>query len=190
MIHPSPIVRRRILGLLALTFFSLHTFYYLWRGGLSHMLWMCNIGNLLLSIGLLFNSAILIRIAVFWLIPGLFLWIIFMALNGGFLFTSMISHFGGLGVGIVALRETGVSRFTWLFALLWYLLIQQICRLATPVESNVNVAHSIFKGWETVFDTYWEFWIATTFATGIGLWLLEILLRKVFPQRAFPSLNG
>jgi hypothetical protein len=72
MIHPSPIVRRRILGLLALTFFSLHTFYYLWRGGLSHMLWMCNIGNLLLSIGLLFNWAILIRIAVFWLIPGLF----------------------------------------------------------------------------------------------------------------------
>jgi hypothetical protein len=178
-LQQSLLIRRRLLGLFALSFFILHGLYYLRHGGLSHMLWMCNIGNLLLAIGLFFDQAIPVRVAVFWLIPGVFLWFYFMALQGGFLFTSMISHLGGLAVGIMALRRVGVTRATWLYALLWYLLVQQICRLATPAEPNVNVAHNVFEGWETIFRTYWQFWIATTTTTGIGLWILEIALLKL-----------
>lgn len=148
------------------------------------MLWMCNIGNLLLALGLLLNQPLLIRVAVFWLIPGLPLWVWFMALRGGWLLTSGFAHIGGLIVGLFALAHVRVDRHAWLYAIVWFLAVQQVCRLITPVELNVNLAHRIFSGWETVFSAYWQFWIASTLAVGFGSRLMGIILLKLFPPRA------
>ena len=176
--------RFRILGILPLLFFSAHLFYYLHHGGVGYMLWMCNISNLVLAAGLLLGQVVLIRIAVLWLIPGLPLWFWYTALGGGWLLTSTLTHVGGLIVGFFALSKARISRWTWVYAFVWYLLMQQISRLVTPAEMNVNVAHRVYSGWENVFSAYWQFWLLSTLLVGVGLWMMEILLLKVWPPSA------
>ena len=176
--------RFRILGLFPLVFFLLHTLYYLRHGGLSYMLWMCNIGNLVLAAGLFLGRPLLIRVAVFWLLPGLPLWIWYIVLRGEGLFTSALSHIGGLMMGAIAISKVRADRRTWLHAFAWYLLVQQICRLVTPAALNVNIAHRIYSGWEGVFGAYWQFWLVTTLVAGTGLWIIGIILLKLLPPQA------
>ena len=64
--------RFRLLGILPLTFFLAQAVHY-WRiDQLGHMLWMCNMGNLMLAVGLFLDQPVLIRVAVIWSIPGTF----------------------------------------------------------------------------------------------------------------------
>lgn len=172
----------RLLGLLPLAFFALHAGYYLRYGGVAHMLWMCNIGNLVLAVGMLGNLPVLVRIAVAWLLPGLGLWIVTYVLPGAILLTSAVAHVGGLAVGLVALVRVGTSRWAWLEATLYYLFLQQLSRLVTPPALNINVAHAIWPGWEKYFDAYWKFWLASTLVAATGQWLLWIALRRLLPS--------
>src|SRR5882762_5615159 len=73
---PRPLTLRfRLLSLLPVLFFLAQTVHY-WRvGGMGNLLWMCNVGNLGLAIGLLFARRELIRAAAIWTIPGLIIWI-------------------------------------------------------------------------------------------------------------------
>src|SRR5882724_5571480 len=73
--HTDPLTTRfRLLGVLPLTFFLAQAVHY-WRiDQLGHLLWLCNIGNLLLAVGLFLDQSVLIRVAVIWSIPGLFVW--------------------------------------------------------------------------------------------------------------------
>jgi len=65
----------RLVALFPLAFFLAQGAHY-WRiNELGHMLWMCNIGNLVLAIGLFLNNALLIRVAVIWMFPGLMVWL-------------------------------------------------------------------------------------------------------------------
>jgi hypothetical protein len=173
--------RFRWLGLLPLIFFLAHGLYYVRHGGLGYLLWMCNIGNLVLAIGLFLGRPVIIRLAVFWLIPGLPLWIWYMVLRGGWLLTSTFTHVGGLVVGLFALSKIRADRRAWLYAFAWYLLAQQISRLTTPAELNVNAAHRIYTGWENVFNAYWQFWLLSTLMVGVGLWVMGLMLLKLWP---------
>ena len=49
-----------------------------------------------------------IAVGVFWLIPGLPLWIWFTVMKGGWLFTSSLSHLGGLLIGVTAALTAAV----------------------------------------------------------------------------------
>ncbi|HXG64369.1 MAG TPA: hypothetical protein VNO70_04630 [Blastocatellia bacterium] len=181
-------IRFRLLGILPLIFFFFHALFYWRHGGLAHLLWMCNTGNLLLSGGLLFGSPLLIRVAGIWLIPGLLLWGWFVVMQGGWLLTSGFAHIGGLAVGLLAMSRVRADNSTWLYALGWYLLLQQVSRMVTAPELNVNVAHRIYDGWEQTFRGYWEFWLATTVTVAVGLWLLGALLLELWPpRRTYPS---
>jgi hypothetical protein len=173
--------RFRLLGLLPLLFFILHANYYREVGGLPNMLWMCNIGNLLLAVGLLLAWPLLIRVAAIWLLPGLPVWLWFIVWPGGWILTSFFAHAGGLIVGLIALHRVRASRRLWLQAFAWYLLIQEICRLFTPPELNVNAARRIYPTFEPMFSAYWQFWIAGTLVVGVGLWIIGWALMKLFP---------
>lgn len=173
--------RFRQLGILPLLFFLAHAFFYWRTGGLSNILWMCNIGNLLLAAGLLLAQPILVRVAVIWLIPGLFIWLCFVVLPGEWRLTSGIAHIGGLLVELVAMARVRASPRTWLYGLGWYLLVQQVCRLFTPAELNVNVAHQVYAGWEQVVSAYWQYWLSTTLMVAAGLWVTGIILLKLWP---------
>jgi len=177
-------VRLRLLGVFPLLFFTAHLLFYWSNGGLDNMLWMCNVGNLLLAVGLLAGVKWIIRMATVWLIPGLPLWLFEVVRNGGWLFTSFLTHIGGLIVAIVAVRSVRAGKWSWLHALVWYLVMQALSRAFTSPFWNVNVAHRIYGGYETVVSQYWQFWLLTTAMVAAGLWVLGFLLLKLFPPRA------
>lgn len=173
--------RLRLLGFLPLAFFLAQAVHY-WRiNELGHMLWMCNIGNLVLAIGLFLNQAILIRIAVLWMIPGLVVWLLYVVLAWGVFLSSTLAHVGGIIVGMLALQKVRVDRAAWLYALLWYLAVQLLSRLITPVEMNVNVSQRIYDGWQQTFTAYWKFWLILTLGTAVVLWILGSILHKLWP---------
>ncbi|HLG15495.1 MAG TPA: hypothetical protein VJH03_13485 [Blastocatellia bacterium] len=173
--------RPRLLGFLPLVFFLAHSVYYWKNGGLGNLLWMCNVANLMLAAGLMLGWRWLIRLSVIWLVPGLPLWLYYVAFTGGWLLTSFFTHVGGLIVGLAALSAVRASEWTWLHGFAWYVILQQVSRVATAPELNVNVAHSVYQGWENAFGAYWQYWLATTALTAVGLWILGWILLKLFP---------
>lgn len=177
--HPD--VRFRLLGIFPLVFFFAQAAHY-WRiNQLGHMLWMCNVGDLLLAVGLFLRQPVLIRIAVIWMIPGFVIWFRFVVLEWGLFFSSVLAHVGGILVSIVAGKKVGMDRNAWLYAFGWYVLIQILSRLLTAPDLNVNLSHRIQPGFERVFSAYWEFWLTAAVATAIVLWLLAYLLALVWP---------
>jgi hypothetical protein len=183
----------RLLGFLPLLFFIVQAIHY-WRiGELGHILWMCNIGNLLLAIGLFLNHATLIRVAVLWTIPGLVVWFLYVVLAWGALlnraanfnelegvFSSTLAHLGGMVVGMLVLKKVRMESLAWLYAFGWYLVMQLLSRLVTSVDLNVNVAQKIPGGWEETFTVYWAFWLVLSALVAVILWLLGFLLNKLW----------
>jgi hypothetical protein len=179
--QPGESIQFRLLGIFPLLFFLLQAIHY-WRiNELGNMLWMCNIGNLVLALGLFLNNPVLIRMSVLWMIPGLIVWMIYVVLAWGVFFSSAMAHVGGMVVGMIALRRVGMDNRGWLYALLWYFVLQIVCRLFTSASLNVNVAHSIDPGWQRTFSSYWKFWLVLTAAVGAVLWILGFLLQKLLP---------
>ena len=174
----------RLVGILPLAFFFAQATHY-WRiNELGNMLWMCNIGNLVLAIGLFLNNALLIRVSVTWMFPGLGVWLIYVMLAWGLFLSSTLAHVGGLSVGIFAIRRVGMDRAAWRYALGWYLLVQFLSRVLTPANLNVNVAHHVGPGWEQTFDAYWKFWLVLTLVTAIVLWIIGTALHWIWPAKA------
>src|SRR5262249_27832548 len=176
--------RLRLLGLLPLLFFLLQAVHYYRLGQLGNMLWMCNLGNLLLAMGLLFEQPVLVRIAVLWSIPGLYIWFRYAVIEAGVSLSSTLAHIGGLIVGIFALRQVGMDRMTWVYAFAWYLILQVVSRFTTPVDLNVNVAQSVYPSWQVVFNAYWKFWLVMTALVGLVTALLVLILNRIWPAGA------
>jgi hypothetical protein len=177
----SASIHFRLLGIFPLLFFLLQGIHY-WRiGQLGNMLWMCNVGNLMLAFGLFFENAMLIRVAVLWMIPGLAVWFVYVVWAWGVFFSSMLAHVGGIVVGILALKKVGMDSTAWLYALGWYFFAQLVSRFLTEPSLNVNVAHAVDPGWQLTFSSYWKFWLVLTSAVAIVLWLLGLILWKIFP---------
>lgn len=177
----SPRTRMRLLGLLPLFFFLAQGVHY-WRiDQIGHMLWMCNVGNLLLAMGLFLEKTRVVRLAAIWMIPGLLVWFLYVVLAWGVFLTSTLAHVGGLAVAMIALRKYCMDRTAWRWAFGWYLMIQLFSRLITPPELNVNLAHAIQPGWEQAFGSYWTFLITLTLIGIVVLWLSGLLLWSIWP---------
>lgn len=174
--------RFRLIGLLPLSFFLGQTIHY-WRfGGMGNLLWMCNIGNLLMALGLFLSHRELIRAAAIWTIPGLWIWFQFVLLVNGNFLSSTLAHVGGIIVGMFVLSRVRMDRIAWLYAFVWYLFMQFAARLTTPATMNVNLAHRVQPGWENSFNAYWKFWIVLTVVVAVGLWVIGMLLSRIWPS--------
>jgi hypothetical protein len=169
-------------------FFLFQGIHY-WRiNELGNMLWMCNICNLMLALGLFLCHAQLIRVSVLWMIPGLVVWFIYVVLAWGIFFSSTLAHVGGMLVALVAVKKVGMDRRAWIYGVLWYFVLQVVSRVFTPANLNVNVSHNVDPRWQGTFNNYWKFWVVLTLAVGIVLWILSLILRKLFPPNlASPS---
>ena len=182
LMNLSPRTKLRLLGILPLIFFLAQGVHY-WRiNQLGHLLWMCNIGNLVLAMGLFLEKPVVIRLAAIWTIPGLVVWIIYVVLAWGVFLTSTLAHVGGLAVALVALRHYGMDRTSWRWAFGWYLVVQLASRFLTAPELNVNLAHAVQPGWERAFPSYWTFWLVLTICTLIFLLLSGLLLRAIWSE--------
>jgi hypothetical protein len=180
----------RLLGFLPLLFFFAQAVHY-WRiNELGHMLWVCNIGNLILAIALFMNHATLIRIVALWTIPGLVIWFVYVVLTWGVFFSSTLAHVGGLIVAMIALRRVGMDRYAWIYSFAGYLVIQIVSRLLTPAVLNVNLAHSVEDGWVGTFDSFWKFWIIANLIALTTLWSLGLLFRRIWPAETSPEVTS
>ena len=178
----SPRTRMRLLGLLPLLFFIAQGAHY-WRiNELGHMLWMCNIGNLVLAIGLFLEKPLLVRVTAIWTIPGLFVWFLYVVLAWGVFITSTLAHVGGIVVAAIALKTYRMDRSAWGYAFGWLLVMQLLSRVFTAPQLNVNLAHAIQPGWEGTFSSYWTFWLVLTAVTAAVLWLSGCLWRTLWPE--------
>jgi hypothetical protein len=175
--------RFRLLGLLPLVFFLAQAAYYWRAGGMGNLLWMCNVGNLLLAIGLFFNQRELIRATAIWTIPGLVIWIRYVLFEYDFVVSSALAHVGAIVVALIVLRRLRMDRIAWVYAFAWYLFMQLVSRLATDPRLNVNLAHRIQTGWENVFSSYWKFWVVLTALVGVCLWVVGLVLSWLWPAR-------
>ena len=177
----SPRTKFRLLGLLPLIFFLAQCVHYWPRNELGHLLWMCNIGNLLLAMGLFLEKPVVVRLAAIWTVPGLIIWIGWAVLTWGAFLSSILAHVGGLVVAMIALTQYGMDRTSWRWAFGWYLVVQLASRFFTAPELNVNLAHAIQPGWDRAFHSYWSFWLVLTIATIATLWLSGLLLWRIWP---------
>ena len=174
----------RLLGFIPLALFIARLHNLIRINEIGHILWMCHISNLILAIALFSAWPFLAQISVPWLMFGLPLWIFNVAqvgIIGGV--TSFGTHVGGLIIGLIALSKMTYNKDIWIYALGWYLILQQVCRMITPPELNVNIAHSVYLGWEAMFSVYWQYWLVTTILASIVMWLNGILFLKIFPPR-------
>lgn len=181
-VNGSSDIKFRLLGFFPLLFFFFQALHY-WRiNEFGHMLWMCNIGNLLLAAGLFMNRPLLMRIAIIWTIPGLIVWFVYVVLAWGVFFTSTVAHVGGIVMGMIVLRKIGMDRRAWLYAFGWYLVIQFLSHWITSPALNVNLAHRMQDGWDHTFSAYWQFLLTLNLGTALVLWLVGLGLWKLRPS--------
>jgi hypothetical protein len=186
-----------LLGFLPLAFFCAQATHYWHTNEFGHVLWMCNIGNLLLACGLFLEKTLLIRVAIIWMVPGLAVWALYVVPTWGALLAgdarlsqyhgvaaSTLAHVGGLSVGLVVLQKVRMDGWSWLYAFLWYLVVSALSRLLTPAALNVNLSHKMQEGWEQTFSSYWKFWVVLSLLTGICLWLLGLSLKTLWPLKS------
>jgi len=180
----SPRTKLRLLGILPLIFFLAQGVHYWRRNELGHMLWMCNVGNLLLAMGLFLEKVRVIRLAAIWMIPGLLIWFIYVVLPWSPFLSSTLAHVGGLIVALIVLSRVRMDRTAWRWAFGWYLMVQLASRFVTPPELNVNLAHTVQPGWDRAFGSYWVFWLVLTVVTAAVSWLSGFFLWSIWPAES------
>jgi hypothetical protein len=173
----------RLAGLIPLAFFIIRLVDYLKWGTPAHIWWNCHIANLTLGVGMLLGNLLLIRLAAIWLLLGVPPWFIDMVFTGVIWPIAILTHVGGAALGLMALHWVRMVRGVWWWALIWFLVLQQLSHFFTPYKDNVNVAHHAYGPLKDWFGSYWEYWLANTAGAALLLWLLEWSLAKLFPAK-------
>jgi hypothetical protein len=173
----------RLLGALALLSFGIHGGAHLLRGTAHDVLWACTMANALIAAGLLLPwrrgvAASLCAVAVLWLTVGNVTWALDLILGGEFFWTSLLTHWLGLLLGVLGLRQLGWPPRAWLYATLGLIALQLVCRLATPAAANVNVAHAVYPGYARIYPSYPWFWLASFAQTATAYFVIDRILRR------------
>ena len=187
LIPPWQTLRFRLLGLLPLCFFIARAIEYVAIAKTpEQMLWSCHVSNLMLAVGIFLGNPLLIRVAVFWQILGLPPWIMDAVVTGMIKTVSIFSHLGGSIVAIIAIRQVGAKRWSWIPSLIYFVILQQITRLLTVPGpyTNVNVAHFAYGAMKDWFPVYWKYWLVNTSVVALTLIILEFLFMWLFPTKA------
>lgn len=118
-------------------------------------------------------------IGVAWLMLGVPLWLIDLMSGGEFFLGSVASHVGGLIIGLAGVKRLGMPQGTWWKALLGLAFFQQLARWFTPQQLNVNLAFSVWTGWESVFPSYLVYWSFMTLLSAVVYFTSESGLRRL-----------
>ena len=173
-------------GLILLSFFAVHASGHLRHHTAHDLLWGCNSGTLLLGLGLTVGWLRLAAVGALWLSLGTPYWIFDVSSGGEFIPTSLLTHIGGLGLGLHALRQQGLPRGAWWQALLAMIPLQLLSRLLTPRAANVNLAWDIYPGVAKLFPSYPLYWASNMLIAGLVYFLVYRLLQRG-QVRPFPN---
>lgn len=185
--------RVRLLGLIPLACWIFHYIRYAFvLMEPANMLWMCHMTALLLAVGLLFSWASVVRVAAVWSIVGLPLWIVEVIARGYTSRISVLSHILVPIVAGIALSQVKGGRpgIVVAHAMALMLAIQQVCRMITVPEFNINMAHKAYDamGPQLDYPVYWG--ITTTLMLGFVA-AVAFGARRVFPaDKLFADVVG
>jgi hypothetical protein len=141
-------------GAVALACYAIHAADRALHHDPYDLFWACHVGCLLVGLGALARRPVVVATGVLWLAFGDPLWLLDLATDGELIPTSVLTHVGGFLIGIPVLVRTGWPRGTWWKAALGLLALMLVTRVATPPRGNVNLAFSVWTGWEHVFPSY------------------------------------
>lgn len=143
-----------LLAALGLLFYGTHAAYHLLHHHPEDLLWMCHVATLVIAAGLILPCPTANAVGVLWLTLGVPLWILDMSTGGEILPTSLLTHVGGMTLGIVGMRRLGMPRHAWWKALLALCFLCLVTRLVTARSANVNLTYAVYQGWEAAFPSY------------------------------------
>jgi hypothetical protein len=172
----------KALGVIPFACYGVQAATHLGRGEPQELLWACHVAALLVGVGLLMGSPTVNAIGLLWSCFGTPLWILYLATGGELLAASFFTHGAALILGTIGVRRLGMPRgaawkATAAFALLWI-----ITRALTPPWANVNLAFSVYDGWETWFPSY-PIYLAMLLVLGFAALLLAEYLFALLARR-------
>ncbi len=144
-------LRLELVGLVPLALYALNAIYYFLRDEPWNCLWLCHLSCVWIGLGLILRSPVLNGIGLMWLCYGFPFWVYYLIFEGDLRLTSAYTHVGGMAASLLALRELGMASGTWRKAISAQLALMLVSRLTTPPEENVNVAVSVWAGFEKWF---------------------------------------
>jgi hypothetical protein len=158
---------------------------YALRSSTAEALWMCNITNLILAVGIARRSLFLAWVATTWLVIGVPLWIWDAIIARSVNPHAFATHVVAAVLGVLAVRGTRPAKWSWVTAVWLGALVQIVSRMATPPEYNVNASHATYKGlYDLVGSNYVVYWFITAFLVGGSLWLVQWLLSLITIRRS------
>lgn len=178
-----------ILGFTAIFFYVLHGLNWIIRGVPSNLLWACNLASFVVGLGIILKKPKINSVGVLILLMGNIFWFLYLLGGGGFEFTSLLTHIGGLLIGLIGVYRMQFSKFSWFRAVFFLAIIQIISRFITPEFENVNLAFRIHEGWEKIFPSYFVYEIYLFAQACVLFFIFEIILRrlKFFNHFAYDS---
>lgn len=168
-----------MLGVTALLFYSVHGAALIYLNEAAGLLWVCHIATVLVGVGLIFDAPLPNAAGVLWLCFGNGMWLLYLAGGGDLYVTSLLTHVGGLVIGLAGVRMMGMPRRTWLWSLAGVLLLQEVSRLFTPERFNVNLAFRVHEGWEHLFHSYGWYMLFLTAVTGLVFFGAEKVVNRL-----------
>ncbi|MCU0658142.1 MAG: hypothetical protein MUF64_23655 [Polyangiaceae bacterium] len=159
--------------------FALHLANHGRRGDGWEIFWACSWVPLMVGAAVLVKSARLNAIGLVWLALGNLLWGVDLLAGGEWMWTSTLTHWGALGLGLWAARWLGFPPGSWWRAHLCLLGWQQFTRLFTPPERNINVAFAIHPASRDHFTSFPVYWVTLFFADALVMYAGERLYRRL-----------
>ncbi len=133
----------RWLGLAAISFCLCHVAYHWKFGNMQNALWACHIASVLVGLGMLTGTPTVSAIGLLWLVLGIPLWLLSLIGGGEFIPTSLLTHFGGAALGVIAFRELKWPGGVWWLAFVALVVWVLLTRYWTAPELNVNLAFHV-----------------------------------------------
>ena len=164
------------LGCIALAFYIAHAVELALYYPVVNLAWSCNVASVFIAFGLLAQHATANSVGCVMLNLGNIFWLIDISTGGTFLVTSLFTHVGLCILSFMGMKTLGLPKGTWRKAIgVMFVLTVVTGWLGTPGE-NVNLAHRIPAGYETMFPSHGVYVLAMTLLFAVLAFSLELSL--------------
>jgi len=120
----------------------------------QYLFFICYPANLLVAVGIIGRYPVFIGIGTKWTILALPFVFLDYFITGDYEVSGILFHLSGPIIGIIALKTYRLPPYTFMGALCFGVVFQMLARQFTAESLNINIAFSVWRGWETMFPDY------------------------------------